>query len=58
MTITFEEAAFGCEKTLELNRTETCDTCRGTGCEPGTTAEICPDCRGSGVIRIQRAAAP
>ena len=54
VTITFEEAAFGCEKTLELNRSETCDACHGTGCEPGTTAEICPDCGGSGVIRIQR----
>ena len=54
VTITFEEAAFGCEKTLELNRTEACDTCHGTGCEPGTTAEVCPDCRGSGVVRIQR----
>ena len=54
VTITFEEAAFGCEKTFELNRTEACDTCHGTGCEPGTTAEVCPDCRGSGVVRIQR----
>ena len=28
--------------------------CKGTGCAPGTTAEICPDCHGSGTIRIQR----
>ena len=50
MTITFEEAAFGCEKELDLNRTEECDACHGSGCQPGTTAETCPDCRGTGKI--------
>ncbi len=54
LTITFEEAAFGCEKEINLNRTEECDACHGSGCEPGTTAETCPDCRGTGVIRVQQ----
>lgn len=54
LTITFEEAAFGCEKEIELTRTETCDECHGSGAQPGTTAETCPDCRGAGVVRIQR----
>ena len=54
VTISFEEAAFGCEKEIILNREESCDTCHGTGCEPGTTAEICPNCRGTGTVRIQR----
>ena len=54
VTLTFEEAAFGCEKEIELSRTEACEDCRGSGCQPGTTAETCPDCRGSGVVRIQR----
>ena len=54
LTITFEEAAFGCEKEIELTRTEPCDDCHGSGCQPGTTAETCPDCRGSGVVRIQQ----
>lgn len=54
VTISFEEAAFGCEKEITLNRTEPCDDCHGTGCAPGTTAEVCPDCHGSGQIRIQR----
>ena len=54
VTITFEEAAFGCEKEIILNREETCETCHGSGCEPGTTAEICPNCRGTGTVRIQR----
>ena len=54
VTITFEEAAFGCEKEVTVNRTEACDVCKGTGCAPGTTAEVCPDCHGSGTVRIQR----
>ena len=56
LSVTFEEAAFGCEKEIILNREETCETCHGSGCEPGTTAETCPDCRGTGVVRIQRGA--
>jgi len=56
LNITFEEAAFGCEKEINLNRTEECDACHGSGCESGTTAEICPDCRGTGTVRIQRGA--
>ncbi len=54
LTITFEEAAFGCEKEISLNRAEPCDACQGSGCEPGTTADTCPDCRGTGTVRIQQ----
>lgn len=54
ITITFEEAAFGCEKEINLNRSEECEACHGSGCEPGTTAETCPDCRGTGVVRVQQ----
>ena len=54
VTISFEEAAFGCEKEVTVSRTEQCDVCKGSGCAPGTTAEICPDCHGSGTVRIQR----
>ena len=54
LTISFEEAAFGCQKEIELNRTEQCQECRGSGCAPGTTAETCPDCRGTGTVRVQQ----
>ena len=54
VAISFEEAAFGCEKEVTVSRTEQCDVCHGTGCAPGTTAEVCPDCHGSGTVRIQR----
>ena len=54
VAVTFEEAAFGCEKELNLSHTVNCTECGGSGCAPGTAAETCPDCRGSGVVRIQR----
>lgn len=54
LTISFEEAAFGCEKEITLNRSESCDQCHGTGCAPGTSADTCPDCRGTGTVRVTR----
>ena len=54
VTLSFEEAAFGCKKEVSVNRVESCPDCHGTGCEPGTTAEICPDCHGSGYVTVQQ----
>ena len=54
LTITFEEAAFGCEKELTVERMEQCATCKGSGCAPGTTPEVCPECHGSGVVQTRR----
>ena len=54
VNISFEEAAFGCEKEVSIDRVEQCPDCHGSGCAKGTTAEVCPDCRGSGVIQQRR----
>ena len=54
MTISFEEAAFGCEKEVSLERVEQCETCRGTGAAPGTSAETCSNCGGSGQVQQRR----
>jgi len=54
ITITFEEAAFGCEKEANIQRVETCDECTGTGCKKGTTAEKCGECGGRGVVTTQQ----
>ncbi len=54
VSISFEEAAFGCTRELDVNKTESCETCGGNGCEPGTTPEICPDCHGTGTVRQQQ----
>lgn len=52
--ITFEEAAFGCEKDVSVPRTETCDTCSGTGAKPGTRVDNCTNCGGSGTVKQQQ----
>ena len=54
LAISFEEAAFGCEKAVTVERMEQCETCRGNGCAPGTTPEVCPDCRGTGQVQVRR----
>ena len=52
--ITFEEAAFGVEKEIEIKKPVTCTTCKGSRSKPGTTPERCNTCGGSGqVIRTQ-----
>ncbi|MBO5556203.1 MAG: molecular chaperone DnaJ, partial [Oscillospiraceae bacterium] len=51
VNISFEEAAFGCEKEVTSARIEQCPDCTGTGCAPGTTPEVCPDCKGTGSVR-------
>lgn len=52
VTISFEEAAFGCKKEVTVIRVEPCADCGGSGCADGTTPEICPDCGGSGQVRV------
>ena len=54
VSVTFTEAAFGCEKEVSIERSEQCTTCKGSGCAPGTTPEICPDCHGSGMVQVQQ----
>lgn len=51
VSLSFEEACFGCGKDVVIDRVETCDECKGTGCAPGTTAEVCPDCGGRGMVQ-------
>ena len=54
LTISFEEAAFGCEKEITVERMEQCGTCSGSGCAAGTTPEVCPDCHGTGQVQVRR----
>jgi molecular chaperone DnaJ len=48
------DAAFGVTTTVELDLPGPCDRCDGTGGEPGTHAEICPECGGTGEVRQVR----
>ena len=54
VTISFTEAAFGCEKEITVDRSEQCPTCKGSGCAAGTTPEVCPTCRGTGTVQVRR----
>ncbi|MFQ5873306.1 MAG: molecular chaperone DnaJ, partial [Dehalococcoidia bacterium] len=51
ITISFEEAVFGCEREFDIQRTEVCSRCRGSRSEPGSQSVTCPTCNGSGEVR-------
>jgi molecular chaperone DnaJ len=51
VAITFEEAAFGVDKEVEVRRQESCSVCKGSGSKPGTKPETCPECKGAGQVR-------
>jgi molecular chaperone DnaJ len=50
LRLSFEEAVFGTEKEIEIPTSASCESCGGTGREPGTEEDICPICRGQGQI--------
>ncbi len=55
LTITLEEAAFGCEREINISRTENCSLCHGVGCRPGSQPSRCPNCNGAGQVhRVQQ----
>ena len=53
LDLTFEEAAFGCEKEVAVPRIENCATCGGSGSADGAT-ETCSYCRGAGQVRTSQ----
>jgi molecular chaperone DnaJ len=52
LEISFEEAAFGVEKEVKIKRSEPCASCRGSGSASGGHADVCPECHGSGQIKV------
>lgn len=52
LSVSFEEAVFGCERELQVTRMENCPDCKGNGAEKGTKPETCSNCGGNG--RVQR----
>ncbi len=54
VTITFEEAAKGCKKTITYNCISTCDECHGTGAQAGSQPKTCSACGGSGRVTINQ----
>jgi molecular chaperone DnaJ len=58
LEITFEEAAFGCEKELVYDRVIACTECRATGSAAGSVPERCGACNGRGRVRFQQGLLP
>ena len=54
LEVTFEEAAFGCEKEIAYSRVEPCAACEGSGCKAGSQPQTCSRCGGRGTIRTQQ----
>ncbi|HAK07602.1 MAG TPA: molecular chaperone DnaJ [Spartobacteria bacterium] len=54
MQIELEEAAFGVEKEIEIQKLDTCDKCQGSGAEPGSRTINCPACGGRGQVISSR----
>ncbi|MCL1999118.1 MAG: molecular chaperone DnaJ [Turicibacter sp.] len=49
--VEFEDAVFGTTREVQLQSHDTCDECKGSGAKPGTYAQSCGDCGGSGQVR-------
>jgi len=54
MGLSFEEAAFGCEREVTVPTIVDCETCKGSGAAAGTAAETCSQCKGTGSVQTQR----
>ncbi|MGD9091772.1 MAG: molecular chaperone DnaJ [Anaerolineales bacterium] len=54
LTLAFEESVFGADKEIEFSRDEVCNTCNGSGAEPGTSPVRCSNCDGNGEVRQVR----
>ena len=51
IVIEFEEAVFGVEKDIEIERIDVCSRCQGTRGEPGSQTANCTNCKGVGQVR-------
>jgi molecular chaperone DnaJ len=54
LEITFEEAALGCEKDINVTKPDRCDACSGTGSAPGSKTRTCNTCNGRGQVITSR----
>ena len=54
INLDFEEACFGCEKDITINKVDRCSACSGTGAKNGTEFSTCSECNGLGRVRFQQ----
>ena len=50
LSLTFEEAARGCQKELAVESPEICESCQGSGAAPGSRPSVCQTCHGRGQV--------
>lgn len=51
LELSLEEAAFGTQKTIFIEKFVVCPHCNGKGVEKGSNFKICPSCHGEGKIK-------
>ncbi|MDR1060196.1 MAG: molecular chaperone DnaJ [Clostridiales bacterium] len=54
LELSFEEAAFGVEKEIPIQRGEKCPVCDGSGAKPGTSPSTCSACNGTGQVHVRQ----
>ncbi|MGA2748497.1 MAG: molecular chaperone DnaJ [Verrucomicrobiota bacterium] len=54
LELTFLEAAQGCDKEITVTKLDSCESCRGSGVEPGATTKTCAVCGGRGQVISSR----
>ncbi len=52
VNLSFQQAARGVNKDVNVNVVDTCPKCQGSRCEPGTKAVRCPNCNGTGMETV------
>ena len=52
--VAFEAAVFGGTTSVKVTTYVACDTCEASGCQKGTHASTCAECRGAGQVRRTR----
>ena len=51
LDVPFDRAISGWETVATIPRDEDCPTCRGSGAQPGTSTQTCPECGGTGTVQ-------
>ena len=54
LEVEFMDACKGVSREIDIERQESCDTCKGTGAKPGTAPTTCSECSGTGKVRYQQ----
>ena len=54
MEITLEEAARGKDAQIRIPSWDACETCKGSGAKPGTSAKTCSTCNGAGTVHMRQ----